>query len=129
MPNTSFDQPLQPNSRAPIFFDQKRFIKDLNSRNPIQVFKDALSAAKNHFDNRFLEGEDARSLVSEASQFADVLLWYAWNKYEWDDEICLVAVGGYGRGELHPHSDIDLLILILVIIKSILDLNQYNLIK
>lgn len=111
MANTSFDQPLQPNSRAPIFFDQKRFIKDLNSRNPIQVFKDALSAAKNHFDNRFLEGEDARSLVSEASQFADVLLWYAWNQYEWDDEICLIAVGGYGRGELHPHSDIDLLIL------------------
>ena len=111
MANTSFDQPLQLHNRAPIFFDQKRFVEDLNSRNPIQVFKDALSAAKNHFDNRFLEGEDARSLVSEASQFADVLLWYAWNQYEWDDEICLIAVGGYGRGELHPHSDIDLLIL------------------
>ena len=46
MANTSFDQPLQPHNRAPIFFDQKRFVEDLNSRNPIQVFKDALSAPK-----------------------------------------------------------------------------------
>jgi len=111
MPSISFDQPLQPNSRAPIFFDQKRFLADLQSRNPIHVFRDALSASRNHFDNRFLEGEDARTLVNEAAQFADVILWYAWHQYQWDNNISLIAVGGYGRGELHPHSDIDLLIL------------------
>ena len=111
MPSITSDQPLQPTNRAPIFFDQKRFVTDLESQNPINVFKDALSAAKNHFDNRFLEGEDARALVNEASQFADVLLWYAWHQYDWDENVSLVAVGGYGRGELHPHSDIDLLIL------------------
>ncbi len=111
MPSITSDQPLQPTNRAPIFFDQKRFVTDLESQNPINVFRDALSAAKNHFDNRFLEGEDARALVNEASQFADVLLWYAWHQYDWDENVSLVAVGGYGRGELHPHSDIDLLIL------------------
>ena len=111
MPSTSFEQPLQPTNRSPIFFDQKRFVDDLATSNPIKVFKNALSAAKHHFDNRFLEGEDARSLVNEAAQFSDVLMWHAWNQYEWDDDVSLVAVGGYGRGELHPHSDIDLLIL------------------
>jgi [protein-PII] uridylyltransferase len=111
MPSQSSTKTLQANTRAPIFFDQKRFLEDLQSRNPIDVFRDAQNAAKNHFDNRFLEGEDARTLVNEAAQFADLILWYAWHQYQWDDNISLVAVGGYGRGELHPHSDIDLLIL------------------
>ena len=102
---------LRPNQYVPIFFDQKRFLEDLHSQDPVSVFRNALSAAKNHFDNRFLEGGEARALVQENSQFADIILHYAWHQQEWDDNISLIAVGGYGRGELHPHSDIDLLIL------------------
>ena len=110
MPSNSSDQPLQPTNRAPIFLI-KSAVADLKTKNPIKVFQRRPQCFKNHFDNRFLEGGDARSLVCEASQFADILLWYAWHQYDWGDEVSLVAVGGYGRGELHPHSDIDLLIL------------------
>ena len=96
---------------APIFFDQKRFSSDLNSHDPVQVFKNALNAANHHFHNRFNEGDEAHRLVRERAAFVDLMLQYAWKNYDWDTSICLIAVGGYGRGQLHPYSDIDLLIL------------------
>jgi [protein-PII] uridylyltransferase len=102
---------LPPDLAVPMFFDQKRFTADLDAGDPVTVFRNALAAAQRHFNNRFHEGEEVHTLVNEAAQFADVILCYAWNRFEWGDNISLIAVGGYGRGELHPHSDIDLLIL------------------
>ncbi|MDG1819137.1 MAG: [protein-PII] uridylyltransferase [Porticoccaceae bacterium] len=96
---------------APLFFDQKRFLNDIETGDPIEVFRKVLSAARDHFNNRFHEGEEVHHLVNEQSLFADEILRHAWQRFEWDEDISLIAVGGYGRGELHPHSDIDLLIL------------------
>ena len=96
----------------PIFFNQARFRADLCEKPAITVFKDAIAGANTQFDRRFCEGEDIRFLVSERATFVDVLLHYAWYQSQWSNDISLIAVGGYGRAELHPHSDIDILILL-----------------
>ena len=60
---------------------------------------------------RFWAGEDIDLLVAERARFIDAFLaeiWQHW--FQCNDALALLAVGGYGRGELHPHSDIDLLI-------------------
>lgn len=96
----------------PIFFNQGKFRADLQTNAPISVFKKAIAETDAHFKERFLESEDVRQLVLERASFIDLILHYAWHQYRWDNDIALIAVGGYGRKELHPKSDIDILILL-----------------
>lgn len=96
-----------------LFFDEQRFRADLAcASKPLCVFKDAISAADTHLNNRFIEGEDVRTLVNDRSRFIDCLLVLIWEHLGFGSQAALIAVGGYGRGELHPHSDIDLLLLL-----------------
>lgn len=102
-----FERPL-------FFFDQSRFRAALGESPKgasVKVFKDAIHAANHQFDQRFLMSEDIRTLVYERALFIDCILHYAWYRFEWPESISLEAVGGYGRGELHPYSDIDILVL------------------
>lgn len=110
MPNIASDCPEFP--CQPIFFRQQKFRDDLSKRPGIAVFKDAINGVNQHFNQRFSEGEDIRFLVGERSTFIDLILHYAWHQFRWGDDIALLAVGGYGRQELHPYSDIDILILL-----------------
>lgn len=69
---------------------------------------------KSHFialNVQFNEHANANRLFTSNTKFIDALLIEIWQTLSIHQSICLVAVGGYGRGELYPHSDIDLLIL------------------
>lgn len=73
----------------------------------------ALEHADAWLDQQFLAGHSIRELIHLRARVVDTLLQHLWERHAWPgDDICLVAVGGYGRSELHPHSDIDLLILL-----------------
>jgi len=96
----------------PIFFNQGRFRNDLEKHPAIKIFKDAIAGVGEHFNRRFKEGEDIRGLVKERATFIDLILHYAWHQHSWANDVALIAVGGYGRGELHPKSDIDILVLL-----------------
>ena len=99
----------------PELFDRGQFQAELALKSsPIAAFKKALKQAREVLDGRFREGRDIRRLVEDRAWFVDQILQEAWKRFDWseDADIALLAVGGYGRGELHPNSDIDLLILL-----------------
>lgn len=84
-----------------------------SATNPVLIFREAIQQARHILDSRYRANDNIVSLVTARAWFMDQLLRCAWQRYSWSDpeHISLLAVGGYGRGELHPHSDIDLLIL------------------
>lgn len=84
-----------------------------NSSNKIKPFKKAMETAGNILDERYKANLSITEIVSGRAWVVDQVLKLAWQAQPWPDEkdISLVAVGGYGRGELLPHSDIDILIL------------------
>lgn len=76
------------------------------------LFKAALKAGQSTLLERFRQGVSAAQLVPARAWLVDQLISRAWQQIVGDSEAVLVAIGGYGRSELHPASDIDLLILL-----------------
>ncbi|MFY0664164.1 MAG: [protein-PII] uridylyltransferase [Natronospirillum sp.] len=77
----------------------------------ISGLKKSLRLAQARLDERFRAGDFVRELVKSRTATIDELLHLLWAHYEWPAQAALIAVGGYGRGELLPRSDIDLLLL------------------
>jgi [protein-PII] uridylyltransferase len=77
------------------------------------AFRDLLRQAHDDLQARFLAEEPVEILVHARAALIDTVLREVWRAQlgaagsAW----ALIAVGGYGRAELHPASDIDLLVL------------------
>jgi [protein-PII] uridylyltransferase len=96
-------------------FDNPEFDAALaRAENPVAVMRDALKTAQQQLKDAFLQRTPVTELVHRRAQLIDELLRTIWRRTipGANHDIALVAVGGYGRGELHPGSDIDLQILV-----------------
>src|SRR5881392_2147528 len=76
------------------------------------AWRELLRSAHEELKARFLASEPVEELVQARAALVDTVLREAWSRHcaalpGW----ALVAVGGYGRAELHPCSDIDILLL------------------
>ena len=79
----------------------------------LEEYKKQYKQEQKSLERDFVSKPDsAELLVKSRSDNIDRLLGNVWSSSGMSDDLCLAAVGGYGRGELHLHSDIDLLILI-----------------
>ena len=80
---------------------------------PISDCRRALDDATACLNRQFEQGASVSGLVRLRSELIDCLLIRLWRHYAGtlDDTAALLAVGGYGRGELHPFSDIDIMVL------------------
>src|SRR5262245_23407456 len=80
----------------------------------IAAFRAALGEGDNRLKQRFEDDEPVERLVRDRARLVDALLKTAWSLHlgEHTRELALIAVGGYGRGELNLCSDIDIMVLL-----------------
>jgi [protein-PII] uridylyltransferase len=90
--------------------DARLAVNDL----PLPLFRQFLNQSHAALKEKFEHGISAPTLIKAHSWLVDQLLVRAWHRIMAEDaqRAALVAVGGYGRTELMPGSDIDLLILL-----------------
>ncbi len=62
--------------------------------------------------NRGPSARGVRRLLQKLARHTDATLQLLWQHADFPASACLVAVGGYGRQELFPHSDVDVLLLL-----------------
>ena len=61
---------------------------------------------------RITSTRGVRGLLKRLSELTDAALRQLWDQAGLGQELSLVAVGGFGRGELYPYSDVDVLVLL-----------------
>ena len=78
----------------------------------IGQWRDALREGRNALRQQFVEGLAPARLLRGHARLIDRVLKDVWRRAAPVSDGALVATGGYGRGELFPYSDVDLLILL-----------------
>ncbi len=78
----------------------------------IAALRNEVRAGQSQLQQDYERDNDAQQILRQRSANVDEVLRKLWQAYAFPDNMAFAAVGGYGRGELFPASDIDLLILL-----------------
>jgi [protein-PII] uridylyltransferase len=83
---------------------------------PVHAIRERYRQGKTAIFERFAAGgastRGIHSLLQKLARHTDATLQQLWQMAGFSPNACLVAAGGYGRGELFPHSDVDVLLLL-----------------
>lgn len=103
----------EPGSSGALDLNQLRQILN-DSNDLLTAGKEVFTLGNERIHQCYQAGTPASVLIRLQTALTDLVLLRLWSNFinNDDESLTIAAVGGYGRGELHPHSDIDIAILL-----------------
>lgn len=83
----------------------------MNALTQPAIWRAELKTQQQELRDAFFSKKNTSQLLKQHAKLVDQTLQEIWHEFDLNEGV-LIAVGGYGRGELYPYSDVDLLILL-----------------